>query len=269
MSDETSIPHIDFSPATEEDYEELLSISSGLFYGLDYLPFWYHSWLKEPNRRMIVAKCEGKVAVISVFLPADQLETTIKVLESRVNNLVNNLDRIKNLSVLGPEEILSFFEESKTRQQLLPSGLLVQNWLPLTTHKSNLNLLMKEQIVWIYSHPGESHDSKSSSEVTTSCDGSHAYLQGFLSIGSRPYPVPFAEEAHCFHIDMFGNDPSCAKVHVLEQLNRVHTLPAGSSIILILYADESLRSELSQLCEGLTPFHIMREQLIIESELHG
>ncbi|XP_044134305.1 probable N-acetyltransferase 16, partial [Bufo gargarizans] len=326
-------------PATAEDYEELISISSGLFKGTDYLPFRYHDWLKEPQRRMFVAKCEGRVvgfityvldgngttavmegirvalwirghgvagliqrfcinamlsdhpevkairftraedppasilakcklitskAVISVFLPADQLKTTLRLLESRVNNL----DRSKYLSVLGPKEILRFFEESRKRQQLLPGGFLVQGWFPLTTHKSNLNLLLKRQIVWIYSHFGDSSDSASSSKVTIGCDGPHAYLEEFLSLGSPPYPVSNAERVYFIDIDMFGNDPSCAKVHVLEQLKiAVQALPAGSSIICILYADEGLRSELVQLCEGLTPFPISKEQMQMELEI--
>ncbi|XP_044139205.1 histidine N-acetyltransferase-like [Bufo gargarizans] len=339
LLDKTSIPKIDFLPATAEDYEELISMSRGLYNGLDYLPFRYHSWLKEPQRTMFVAKCEGKVvgftsivlvddgttagvedlrvapwirghgvaglirrcfletlhsnhpevkrlrftrdenppasmlttfkvisskAVMSVYIPADQLKTTLRLLESGVNNL----DRSKKLSVLGPEEILSFFEESKTKQPLLPGGFLIQDCLPLTTAKSNLNLLLKRQIVWIYSHPGDSSDSACSSKDTTSCDGPHSNLEGFLSLGSPPYPVPFAEGAHCLDIDMFGNDPYCAKVHVLEQLKiGVQALPAGSSIICIIYADESLRSELTQLCEGLTPFDNSREQMIMEMEI--
>ncbi|XP_040271781.1 histidine N-acetyltransferase-like [Bufo bufo] len=339
MSVETSVPQIDFVPAAAEDYEEVMSISGGIYNGTDYLPFRYHKWLEERQRRMFLGKCEGKVvgfesfilvddgttavveglrvapwikgrgvagliqrfcldtlhsdhpevkrirltraenpptamltkykvinskAVMSVFIPTDQLEMKLKLLESRINNL----DSSKDLSVLEPKEILGFFEESKTRQQLLPGGLLVQGWLPLTTAKSNLNLILKRQIVWIYSHPGDLISTASSSKVTTSCDGTHAYLEGFLSLGTPPYPVPFAEGVHRLDIDMFGNDPSCAKVHVVEQLKiGVQASPAGSSVICILYADESLRTELGQLCEGLTPFRFSREQMIMEMEI--
>ncbi|KAM3924068.1 putative N-acetyltransferase 16 [Leptodactylus fuscus] len=339
MSKETSFPQIDFGPATPEDYEDVMSISVGIYNGTDYLPFKYHSWLKDPQRRMYLAKCEGKVvgfesfilvddgttavaealrvapwmrgrgvagmtekfrfntlqsyhpevervrmtraenppasvlkkyklignkAVMAVLLPADQLVTTIKLLESRVNNL----DTSKNLSVLGTEEILRFFEESKSREDLLPGGLIVQGWLPLTTHKSNLNLLLKRKIVWIYSHLGDSSDLTASSKATTTCGGTHAYLDEFFSLGAPPYPVPFAEGMHLLEIDLFGNDPFYAKVHVLEQLKiGVQALPAGSGVIFVLYVDENLRTELGQLCEGLTPFHIVREQLILETEV--
>ncbi|XP_069623446.1 histidine N-acetyltransferase-like isoform X1 [Ranitomeya imitator] len=202
-------------------------------------------------------------AVLPLLLPADQLKTALTLLESRVSNV----DRSKKLNVLGEEEILKFFEESKTREELLPGGLLVQGWLPLTTHKSNLHLLLNRKIVWMYSHPVESSDSESSSEISTSCSGTQAYLERFLSLGTPPFPVPFAEGIHRLDIDMFGNDPSCAKVHILQQMKvAVQALPPGSGMICVLYVEESLRAEIEQLCEGLTPFHIAREQMILEME---
>ncbi|XP_040271080.1 probable N-acetyltransferase 16 [Bufo bufo] len=336
MSVPTSVPKIDFSPATAEDYEELMSISSGLYNGLDHVPGMYHKWLKEPQRRMFVARCEGKVvgfesfivvddgttavvedirvaaemrrrgvggviqrfcwdvicsdhpevkrvrsavagnpsaimvktckmitckAVIPVLVSADQLEAKLRLLESRVNNE----DRSKKLSVLGPEEVLRFLEESKTREQLLPGGLLVQSWSPIAAQKSNLDLLLKRELVWIYSHPEDSSDSASSSKVTPGSDGPHASPEGFLSLGSQPYPMPFADRLCYIDIDLFGNDPSCAKVHVLEHLKiGVKGLPAGSGIILVLYAEKSLQTELVQLCEGLNIYCCIIEQIIFE-----
>ncbi|XP_072005947.1 probable N-acetyltransferase 16 isoform X1 [Engystomops pustulosus] len=339
MSDKASFSQIDFVPAKAEDYEEVMSISGGIYNGLDYLPFRYHAWLKDPQRTMFLAKCEGKVvgfesfllvddgttavveglrvapwmrgrgvagliqkhcldilhsdhpevkkvrltrvenppadmlakykvlnskAVISINLPADQLETSLKLLESRVDNL----DTSKNLSVLGAEEILKFFDESKTRKDLLAGGFLVQGWLPLTTQKPNLNLLLKRNIVWIYSHPRESSDLTTSSKVTASCGGPQAYLEGFLSLCTPPFSVPYSKGVKRLDIDMFGNDPSYAKLHVLKQLKMgAQGLPAGSGVICILYADESLRAQLDQFCEGLTPFPLVREQLLLEMDI--
>ncbi|KAM3926662.1 putative N-acetyltransferase 16 [Leptodactylus fuscus] len=339
MSNETSFSHINFVAATAEDYEDVMSISGGIYNGMDYLPFKYHAWLKDPQRRTYLAKCEGKVvgfesfilvddgttavleglrvapwmrgrgvagliqkfcldtlqsnypevkrvrmtraenppasvlakykvisskAVVSVLIPADQLDTTIKLLESRVNNL----DKSKNLSVLGAEEILRFFEESKSREDLLPGGLIVQGWHPFGTHKSNLNLLLKQKIVWMYSHLGDSSGLTASSKATTTSGDSQAYLEGFLSLGTPPFPVPLAEGIYRLDIDMFGNDPFYAKVHVLEQLKiGVQALPAGTGLVCLLFADESLRTEVGQLCEGLTPLYVVKEQMILEMEI--
>ncbi|KAG8548876.1 hypothetical protein GDO81_023691 [Engystomops pustulosus] len=339
MSDKTSFSQIDFVPAKAEDYEEVMSISGGIYNGLDYLPFRYHAWLKDPQRTMFLAKCEGKVVgfesfllvddgttavveglrvapwmrgrgvagliqkhcldilhsdhpevkkvrltrvenppaamlakykvlnskeVISIILPADQLETSLKLLESRVDNL----DTSKHLSVLGAEEILKFFDESKTRKDLLLGGFLVQGWLALTTQKSNLNLLLKRKIVWIYSHSRESGDSERSSEIATACGGPQTYLEEFLSLGSPPFPVPYSEQVYCLEIDLFGNDPSHAKLHVLQQLKMgAQGLPEGSRVVVLLYPEESLKAQLDQFCERLTPFPLTWIQLILEMDI--
>uniref|UniRef100_A0A8C5WH24 N-acetyltransferase domain-containing protein n=1 Tax=Leptobrachium leishanense TaxID=445787 RepID=A0A8C5WH24_9ANUR len=64
-------PEIQILPATAADYEEILAISEGIYTGLDYLPLRYHAWLKDPQRRMFVAKSEGKVVAFDSFLLVD------------------------------------------------------------------------------------------------------------------------------------------------------------------------------------------------------
>uniref|UniRef100_A0A8C5MCG0 N-acetyltransferase domain-containing protein n=1 Tax=Leptobrachium leishanense TaxID=445787 RepID=A0A8C5MCG0_9ANUR len=57
--------------ATAGDYEGVIAISEGVFMGIDYLPFRYHAWLKDPQRRMFVAKLEEKVVAFDSFLVVD------------------------------------------------------------------------------------------------------------------------------------------------------------------------------------------------------
>uniref|UniRef100_A0A8C5QG70 N-acetyltransferase domain-containing protein n=1 Tax=Leptobrachium leishanense TaxID=445787 RepID=A0A8C5QG70_9ANUR len=66
-----STPEIQILPATAADYEGVIAISEGLFMGLDYVSFKYHSWLKDRQRRMFVAKSEGKVVAFETFLLVD------------------------------------------------------------------------------------------------------------------------------------------------------------------------------------------------------
>ncbi|XP_075061134.1 putative N-acetyltransferase 16 [Mixophyes fleayi] len=369
---------IHFLPATAEDYDEVMSISGGIYNGADYLPHRYHAWLKDPCRRMFLAKSEGKVVgfesfllvdggvtavveglrvapwlrglgvagliqkfcmdtlrsdhpevksvcltrvedpppamlqkyrvinskvVISVLLPSHQLEEVLKLLECRVDNLESS----KTHSVLGPTEMLKLFEGAKIGEELVPGGRLIQSWLPLTTHKANLELLLERRIVSIYSNPcymsdflapssdgtisdtnrcqpSNDHNAITASPITplpysTSSTQSpdisalplsskNSSSPGFLSLGTPPYPVPFAKGAHRFDIDMFGNDPVYAKIHVLQHLKiGIQALPAAGDIICFMYAEESLRTELNQLCEGLTPFHLMREQIVLEMDI--
>ncbi|XP_063786231.1 probable N-acetyltransferase 16 [Pseudophryne corroboree] len=364
---------INVVPATAEDYKEVMSISGGIYKGTDYLPYRYHAWLKDPRRRMFLAKCDGKVvgfesfllvdggvtavveglrvapwmrgrgvagiiqkfcidtlrsdhpevttvsltraenpppsmlkkysiinckAVISVHLPSDQFEEGLKLLESQVDNS----ERSINHSVLGPSEVLKLFEGTKLEEELLPGGRLVQGWLPLTTHRVNLELLLERKIIWLYSHPCDTGDYLAASSDNTTSDTSrchptqeHSAITAstltssdststtqshhfsapplsssprFLSLGTPPYPVPFSKGAHRLDIDMFGNDPACAKIHVLKQLKMgIQTLPAGGDIICFMFAEESLRAVLNDLCKGLTPFILFREQMLLDMKI--
>ncbi|XP_075061899.1 histidine N-acetyltransferase-like [Mixophyes fleayi] len=294
---------IRFLPATAEDYDELMSISVGIYNGTDYLPYIYHAWLKDPRRRMFLAKSEGKIAVISVLLPSDQLERALKLLEGRVDNLQTS----KNHCVLGPTEVLKLFEETKIAKELLPGEILIQDWLPITTQRANLELLIEQGIVWIYTplcgtsdllafscnytksdikrhQPSHEHSVITPATLTPSSDprsttqGPHTSdpllssinnsSPGFLSLGSPLYTVPLAKGMHVLEVDLFGNDPVSAKVHFLQQLKMgIKGLPAMSDVICVLYAEENLRAEFNQLLEGLTPFNRMRKQLLLEMNI--
>ncbi|XP_069073656.1 probable N-acetyltransferase 16 [Pleurodeles waltl] len=60
---------LEFVVATEDDFEEILAMSEGIYGGLDYLPSRYHSWINEANRTVILAKKEGEViALQSMFI---------------------------------------------------------------------------------------------------------------------------------------------------------------------------------------------------------
>ncbi|XP_075061135.1 putative N-acetyltransferase 16 [Mixophyes fleayi] len=359
---------IHFLPATAEDYNEVMSISGGIYKGTDYLPHRYHAWLKDPRRRMFLAMSEGKVvgfesfilvdggvtavveglrvapwirgrgvagliqkfcmdtlrsdhpevksvcltraedpppamlqkyrvinskAIISVLLPSDQLKEVLKLLECRVDNFESS----KTHSVLEPTEMLKLFEGAKIGEELVPGGRLIQSWLPFTTHKANVELLKERRIVSIYSNPcdgtisdtnrcqpSNEHIALTASSLTplpysTSSiqspdisalplSSKNSSSPGFLSLGTPPYPVPFTKGAHRLDIDMFGNDPVYAKIHVLNHLKMgIQALPAAGDIICFIYAEESLRTELNHLCEGLTPFNQAREQMVLEMDI--
>ncbi|XP_059831110.1 histidine N-acetyltransferase [Hypanus sabinus] len=63
---------LEFCLAQVDDFEQVMSISVNIYNGLDYLPDRYHRWLKDPYRRVILAKKEGKVvALVSVSVVDD------------------------------------------------------------------------------------------------------------------------------------------------------------------------------------------------------
>ncbi|XP_018422169.1 PREDICTED: probable N-acetyltransferase 16 [Nanorana parkeri] len=342
---ESPMAGIDFAPATAEDYEELMSISGGIYKGMDYLPCKYHEWLKDHRRRMFMARSEGKIvgfesfllvdggetavvqglrvapwtrgkgvagiierfilgklhsdhqhvkrvrltrsenpppslltkykvihskAVLSVSLPSGQLAKDIKLLEARLDNV----GQLNHFTVLEPAEVLQLFNGAKTAEDLLPGGLLLQGWLPLSTQRSNLEMLFERNFTWIYSQPrnmsvsANGHQTDHENKVRGGSPPLPPSSTGFLSLGTPAYPVPYADATYRFDVDMFGIDPASAKMHVVEQLKLcTQSLPAGISLICIMFGEESLRTELNQLIEGLAPFFLVNEQMLLEMEI--
>uniref|UniRef100_A0A803J874 N-acetyltransferase domain-containing protein n=1 Tax=Xenopus tropicalis TaxID=8364 RepID=A0A803J874_XENTR len=376
MSEKT-LSSMKIIPATASDYNELMSISKGIYRGVDPLPFRYHEWLADPQRKMFVAKSEGKVvgfllfvlvdggrtavsdslrvapwmrghgiaramqqfcldnlrsnhpevsrilfveasetpqreltqyqhihskAIISISIPYEQMEEKIKLLEGRLEGVGGR----RPVVALSPSEVLCLFEDPCTTEGLLPKGLLIHSWIPYSTHRSNLEMLLKRGVVWFYSQHSDSVSecvtSPRSSDASEICIGTnitksstsdyftaqqepfapnpvplpHSSSQpsplartscGFLSLGCSPFPVPLGQGIYCFDIDLFGTDPVSAQTHVLHQLIEMQrVLPAGGGVVCYLFAEKSLRAELTQFCQGLEPFYEVTEQHVLETE---
>ncbi|PIO26984.1 hypothetical protein AB205_0005180, partial [Aquarana catesbeiana] len=342
---ESPMTHLDFVPATAEDYRELMSISVGIYKGIDYLPYRYHAWLKDHRRRMFVAKTEGRIvgfesfllvddgetavaqglrlapwmrgkglagifkkflleklhsdhpqvkrlrfvhvedpspsmlkkykvihskAVVSVILPSDQLEEAIRLLEARLDSV----EQLNNFTILEPAEILKLFYGTKTAEGLLGEHLLIQGWLPVTTQRSNLEMLFEKKITWIYSQAQNTSSSaeQQQTNLENKMNGGSPFLPpspvGFLSLGTQAHPVPYAEATYQFEIDLFGYAPASAKIHVVQQLKLcIQSLPAGQSIIFHMFAEERLQAELGKMCEGLTQFFFVKKQVVLEMNI--
>lgn len=209
-------------------------------------------------------------AVVSMLLPYDQLEEAIGLLEARLDNV----GQLNNYTILEPAEVLKLFDGTKPAEDLLPGGFLMQGWLPLTTHKSNLEKLFEMKITWIYSQVQRTSSSAGGHQINPENKGSAGSPSsppssvGFLSLGTPAYPVPHSDATYRFDIDLFGIDPAGAKMHVVQQLKLcIKSLPAGQSIICVMYGEESLRTELNQLREVLTPFFFENAQMLLEMDI--
>ncbi|XP_064421521.1 histidine N-acetyltransferase-like isoform X1 [Latimeria chalumnae] len=75
----TDLAHLglEFCSARKEHFEEVMTVSSGIFEGLDYLPDKYHSWLQEPNRLVFLAKKGGKVVALQSAVVIDYGRTAV------------------------------------------------------------------------------------------------------------------------------------------------------------------------------------------------
>ncbi|XP_053119380.1 probable N-acetyltransferase 16 isoform X2 [Hemicordylus capensis] len=70
-------PRLEFTVATEKEFEEVLAMSKGIYGGLDYLPSRYHSWIREPNRTVVLAKKNGAVIGLQSVFVIDAGETAL------------------------------------------------------------------------------------------------------------------------------------------------------------------------------------------------
>uniref|UniRef100_A0A8C6TC25 Histidine N-acetyltransferase n=1 Tax=Neogobius melanostomus TaxID=47308 RepID=A0A8C6TC25_9GOBI len=66
-----------FTVATEEDFDDIMAMSQGIYGGLDYLPTRYSSWLQETNRIVILARKHGKVIALESVVVIDGGETVL------------------------------------------------------------------------------------------------------------------------------------------------------------------------------------------------
>ncbi|XP_035266127.1 histidine N-acetyltransferase [Anguilla rostrata] len=68
---------LQFSVATEEDFDEIMAMSQDIYGGLDYLPTRYQAWLQETNRTVILARKQGKVIALESVCVIDDGETVL------------------------------------------------------------------------------------------------------------------------------------------------------------------------------------------------
>ncbi|XP_036969087.1 histidine N-acetyltransferase isoform X1 [Acanthopagrus latus] len=68
---------LNFTVATEEDFDDIMAMSQDIYGGLDYLPTRYTSWLQEANRTVILARKQGKVIALESVCVIDDGETML------------------------------------------------------------------------------------------------------------------------------------------------------------------------------------------------
>ena len=67
-----------FRLATPSDFDEILKLSEGIYDGLDYLPFRYHTWMKMENLAVMLAHYEEKLVGLVACSIVDEGRTAIR-----------------------------------------------------------------------------------------------------------------------------------------------------------------------------------------------
>ncbi|XP_028818564.1 histidine N-acetyltransferase [Denticeps clupeoides] len=68
---------LQFTVATEEDFDDIMAMSQDIYGGLDYLPTRYQAWLQDTNRIVILARKQGKVIALESTCIIDDGETML------------------------------------------------------------------------------------------------------------------------------------------------------------------------------------------------
>ncbi|XP_068612073.1 histidine N-acetyltransferase [Brachionichthys hirsutus] len=68
---------LQFTVATEDDFDDIMAMSQDIYGGLDYLPTRYNSWMQEANRTVILARKQGKVIALESVCVIDNGETML------------------------------------------------------------------------------------------------------------------------------------------------------------------------------------------------
>ncbi|XP_056317359.1 N-acetyltransferase 16, like [Danio aesculapii] len=131
----------------------------------------------------------------------------------------------------------------------LPGAALIQDWQPLRLVQSNLQILARRDLTWFIDGSGEK--------------------PMFLSLHTPLYPVPFDGGSLRFNIDLYGTDPSLAKMALTAHLDRVKSDLQGM-VVVHIYMHQTLWKELQQFCEGhemVRQFRDYWEQLFLERDI--
>uniref|UniRef100_UPI00398ED685 probable N-acetyltransferase 16 isoform X2 n=1 Tax=Pristiophorus japonicus TaxID=55135 RepID=UPI00398ED685 len=305
---------LEFCLAEEAHFEQVMSISGDVYGGIDYMPVRYRGWIREPDRRVVLAKKEGRViALVSVNVvddghtavveglrvaPAERGKGVAGLIQRHCLELTKaqfpelELRRCTRSRPLGPEVFVKFqleilalcFEAAEILPKLeaaveqmkasgagweepvvlgaddvrrvflspgvvrdvLPGETIVQDWAPYKASRSNLETLLKRDLVWMA-------DSKDEPSV--------------LSLCQAPYSIPMGAGWQRLNIDIFGKQLPGARSQFLAQLRgAIGTLPGP--VYCLLYMEPSLWQQMHSFCQralGLSNDRDFGGQYVLET----
>nr|KAF6490357.1 putative N-acetyltransferase 16 (putative) [Molossus molossus] len=280
---EAEAEQLDFMVATEWEFEEVLAISGGIYGGLHYLPSCYHSWLRDPNRTLVLAKRNGGViALQSVHVidagktalveglrvaPWEQQARAASFWSDSTNasallaGLGTRLAALRDSGIFSPlpTEALSeaggdgasLLLSPSVQRDVLPGGTIIQDWQPYQPSESNLRLLASKALKWRV-------DSRTRPRVITLC--------------TRSFPIPHGGDGTwCYlNIDAFGCDCAQVQSQLLWHLQRQAPRLAGLNVMCQLFPAPQLWSQLAYFCQaglGLELVKDYTEQYLLEADI--
>ncbi|XP_072447552.1 histidine N-acetyltransferase-like isoform X3 [Chiloscyllium punctatum] len=272
---------LEWCRAEEADFPDVMDISRGVFGGLDYLPARYHAWVRDPARRVILAKKKGKVdegvtgsaqyllpipyclrAVKSrksfsgvpgkpdqeIFTTQFETEDILLKLEATIVQLKESGVEWDDPVLLGATDVKRVFLSPKVVDEVLPGKTIIQDWAPYKPLESNLEKLVRQDLIWMA-------DDKEEPRV--------------VSLGTAPYRVPLGTGYHRLNIDIFGKHFPRVRNQFLAQVQqRVSTLEGP--VYCILSFEPSMWQDMLLFCQTALGLHMDRDiegQSLLETDI--
>ncbi|KAI5104304.1 hypothetical protein C0J45_5930 [Silurus meridionalis] len=295
--------------ARPQDYDEVMAISQNIYHGNDYLPHFYHNWMSEHDRVVIIGRRNEKLVALESGLVVDGGQTVVleglRVCPSeRGRGVAGVIQRVTDHYIKqvypsvttkrftradnpGPEKLPKFIvlacrkaklesikksNKPDNNQKLfvlkdnlqlnailldpklslrlqLPGGAIIQNWQPLKLMESNLEIMKKQNLTWMF----DWFEDKPM----------------FMSFHTPPYPVPLQGGSLILNIDMFGTDVSIARnaliAHLEQVLEEIH-----GNVVIHIYMPQTFWESMRQFCdghEGVKQYMYYGEQWLLEKDM--
>ncbi|GCB76582.1 hypothetical protein scyTo_0016578 [Scyliorhinus torazame] len=162
----------------------------------------------------------GKQSLISLRVPSINVPTLISEV---ISNMKKRGDEYYEPIPLQPDDVQSIFLNRTVIDTLLPGGRIIQRGSVFKPLESNLDILLKRDIVWRANRKGNPRA---------------------LSLGTAPYRDPMGNRV--FVINMFGEDLSAVKSVFLSQLQSLP--PLQENVICLLSVNSSLSPQMWEFC---------------------
>jgi len=124
---------------------------------------------------------------------------------------------------LQPDEVRSILLNRSVIDTLLPGGRIIQKGAVFKPLESNLDILLKRDIIWRADRKGNPRA---------------------VSLGTAPYKD--LKENHVFMINMFGEDLSAVKSAFLSQLQSLP--PSQENVYCLLFVNPLLSQKMGKFC---------------------
>ncbi|XP_060710629.1 probable N-acetyltransferase 16 isoform X2 [Hemiscyllium ocellatum] len=236
---------LEWCRAAEADFPDVMDISRGVFEGFDHLPARYHAWVRDPARRVFLAKKKGKAEVLTVQL---ETEDILSKLEATIAQLKESGEEWEDPILLGATDVKRVFLSPKVVDEVLPGKTIIQDWAPYKPLESNLEKLMRQDLIWMA-------DDKEEPTV--------------VSLGTAPYRIPLGTGCLRLNIDIFGKHFPKVRNQFLAQIQqRVSTLEG--LVYCLLSFEPSLWQDMLFFCQTTLGLHVdgdIEEQSLLETNV--